>query len=232
MDLISEALLALLENVVTDTLALGEGDVSIVLLASNAEHVGNASGEAAALRVLNMHNLEGSNVLLTTSDDTNTALILTTGDHSSGSILELDVVGGFASGNVDLDSIVGLGAGVRVTDSAAIVGGQAWHALGAPGELLHAAELVLHLLGELLVVQPVNDEAALGVVEHAEVLVGLLNGDDIHESTWEVGVGAHLHQRACQRRWALAPQFARGEEAPNASVRPHVHPYRPRSRLP
>ena len=41
-------------------------------------------------------------------------------------------------------------------------------------------------------VLPVEDEASLNIVEHAEVLVGLFDGDDIHEPNWVVSVGADL----------------------------------------
>jgi len=41
---------------------------------------------------------------------------------------------------------------------------------------------------------PVKDETTLGVIEETEVLIGLLDGDDIHESTWVVHVGANLRE--------------------------------------
>jgi hypothetical protein len=53
---------------------------------------------------------------------------------------------------------------------------------------LDLAELVLCLL----VCYPVDGEAALGVVDQAEVLASLLNGDDIHQTGGEGGVGADL----------------------------------------
>jgi hypothetical protein len=53
---------------------------------------------------------------------------------------------------------------------------------------LDLAELVLCLL----VCYPVDGEATLGVVDQAEVLAGLLDGDDVHQSRGEGGVGADL----------------------------------------
>jgi hypothetical protein len=53
---------------------------------------------------------------------------------------------------------------------------------------LDLAELVLCLL----VCDAVDGEAALGVVDQAEVLAGLLDGDDVHQSRGEGGVGADL----------------------------------------
>jgi len=53
---------------------------------------------------------------------------------------------------------------------------------------LDLAELVLCLL----VCYPVDGEAALGVVDQTEVLASLLDGDDVHQSRGEGGVGADL----------------------------------------
>lgn len=55
-------------------------------------------------------------------------------------------------------------------------------------DTLDLAELVLCLL----ICYPVDGEAALGVVDEAEVLASLLDGDDVHQSRWEGGVGADL----------------------------------------
>jgi hypothetical protein len=61
---------------------------------------------------------------------------------------------------------------------------------GALAELhtLDLAELVLCLL----VCYPVDGEAALGVVDEAEVLASLLDRDDVHQARGEGGVGADL----------------------------------------
>jgi hypothetical protein len=53
---------------------------------------------------------------------------------------------------------------------------------------LDLAELVLCLL----ICDAVDGEAALGVVDQAEVLASLLDGDDVHQPRGEGGVGADL----------------------------------------
>ena len=55
-------------------------------------------------------------------------------------------------------------------------------------DTLDLAELVLCLL----VGDAVDGEAALGVVDKAEVLAGLLDRDDVHQARGEGGVGADL----------------------------------------
>ena len=65
---------------------------------------------------------------------------------------------------------------------------QEWDAALAKLYSLNLAQLVLCLLG----CDAVDGEAALGVVDEAEVLASLLNGDDIHQTGGEGGVGADL----------------------------------------
>jgi len=200
--LISKALLALLKNVVTNTLSTWKRDQCVILLCGNAKHIGDASCEAAALAVLDVHNLERTNMLLTSSNHTNAALILTLGDAACGGRSRdgeprcccccCCCCDSFASGNVQFDSIVHFAVGVWVTDGAAIVGSDVRHTLGTPRQPLHTAKLVFGFRREVFVVQPVHDEPTLGIVEHAEVFIGLLDGDDIHEATGVVGIGANL----------------------------------------
>ena len=65
---------------------------------------------------------------------------------------------------------------------------QEWHTTTAELNALDLAELVLGLL----VLDTVDGEAALGVVDEAEVLASLLNGDDVHEAGGVGDVGADL----------------------------------------
>lgn len=69
-----------------------------------------------------------------------------------------------------------------------IVRNQEWNATTAELDAADLAELVL----SLLVLDAVNGEAALGVVDQAEVLAGLLDGDDVHEASGVGHVGADL----------------------------------------
>lgn len=56
---------------------------------------------------------------------------------------------------------------------------------------LHALDLAQLVLG-LLILDAVDGEASLGVVDEAEVLARLLDGDDVHEAGRVGGVGADL----------------------------------------
>ena len=65
---------------------------------------------------------------------------------------------------------------------------QEWDSAASELDTLDLAELVLGLLG----LDTVDGEAALGVVNEAEVLAGLLNGDDVHKASRVGHVGADL----------------------------------------
>ena len=80
-----------------------------------------------------------------------------------------------------LDAVVDLDVGVGETDGAAVVGHNVGHLVLADLLLDDLAQLEASLLG----INSVGLEASLDVVEHAEVLAGLVNGDDVHEASGE-----------------------------------------------
>ena len=65
---------------------------------------------------------------------------------------------------------------------------QEWDPALAELNTLDLAELELSLLS----LDAVDGETTLGVVDETEVLAGLLEGDDVHESSGVGGVGADL----------------------------------------
>lgn len=135
-----------------------------------------------------MDDIETTIVALTVGDDTNTTHVATTGDHGDSSSVEADEVGDLSGLDVNLDGVVDLDGGVGVTDGAGIVGDEVWDTLGAKLDTLDLAELV----AGLGLRDAVDGEAPLGVVDEAEVLAGLLDGDDVHESSGVGGVSADL----------------------------------------
>lgn len=111
----STAAVTLLSNGELDTLALGQGDPGLLL--ANDEDVALTGGKGVVNGVLDVDNVEASVVALTVGDDTNTAHVTTTSDHGDGASVELDEVGDLAGGKVNLDGVVDLDQGVRVTDA-------------------------------------------------------------------------------------------------------------------
>ena len=116
---VSAAAVALLGDGELDTLALGEGDPGLLL--SDDDNVGLTSGELVVNGILQVDNVEATIVTLTVGDDTNTAHVTTTGDHDDDTSVELDEVLDLAGSKVNLDGVVDLDGGVRVTDATRIV---------------------------------------------------------------------------------------------------------------
>lgn len=71
-----------------------------------------------------------------------------------------------------------------VADGPAVVGDDVGDLVLAHGLPLDRAELELRLLS----VDLVSLEATLGVVQNAEVLTSLLNGDNVHDAEGEAGI--------------------------------------------
>jgi hypothetical protein len=159
-----------------DTLALGEGDDSLVALTDN-EDVGETGGELGVGNVADGDDVVAAEVTLTVNDGTDTALVTTTGEHDEVALLELDVVDDLVLDEVELDNVVNLDDGVGVTDGATVVGDDEGDTLSTELDLADLEELV----GSLLLGDAVDGEATLDIVEETEVLAGLLDGDNVYE---------------------------------------------------
>src|SRR5690349_17263095 len=115
------ATVALLGNGELDTLVLGERDPGLVTLTDD-ENVGETGGELAVENILDVDDVEASNVTLAVGDDTDTASVTTTGDHGDVTDLELDELGELGGLQVELDGVVDLDQGIGVTEGASVVG--------------------------------------------------------------------------------------------------------------
>jgi hypothetical protein len=127
------ATITLVSNGELDALALGQADpwllatddaadmLAIALRNSicspNLQDVSLTGGELVVNSILDVHNVETSVVALTVSDDTNTTHVATTSDHGNDTSVEVDELGDLAGSKVNLDGVVDLDGGVRVTDS-------------------------------------------------------------------------------------------------------------------
>lgn len=106
---------SLLCNGKLDTLALRQRDPW--LLGTDDKNVVLTRSERVVYGILDVNNIEASIVTLTVSDDTNTAHVATTSDHSNHSSIELDEVGDLARGEVDLHGVVNLDGWIGVTNT-------------------------------------------------------------------------------------------------------------------
>jgi len=140
------------------------------------------------LRVLQVRDLETSGMLLTMGEDTDTPNIVSTGDHADVAVLELADTLNLVGVQVKTDGVVNLDLRIRETDGTSIMGDEGHNALGRLLNLVDTA----HLVGSLIRRDLSQDETTLGVVQEAEVLLGLLDGDDIHKSSRILDVGSAL----------------------------------------
>mmetsp|Transcript_17877 Transcript_17877/g.25144 ORF Transcript_17877/g.25144 Transcript_17877/m.25144 type:complete len:205 (+) Transcript_17877:273-887(+) len=167
-------------------------------------------------------------------DNTNTAFVGTTSDHSDVTDVKFDAANNFAGSNVEFDGVVGLNDRVGVADSAAIVGGDVWddsslaldvgvgasHSLRGVAEVPNAAELELGFLG---VLDAVEDKAALVVIEDAEFLFGLGDRDDIHKTAGIVEISANLAVNFHQFSHDNSLSFLAGESVLEAVLQNETH---------
>ena len=128
--------------------------------------------------ILDVNNVEATDVLLTVRDDTATTPVTATGDEDEVAGIELDEVGDLALLKVETNSVVDLDEGIGVTDGATVVGDDMGDTLATNSDLADLEELV----GRLLRSDAVDRETTLDVVKKAEVFVGLVNRNNVHET--------------------------------------------------
>jgi len=178
---------ALLEDGELDSLALGERHHGTIAVA-NDKASAETGGESVSGAVLNVDNIETSEVPFAGHENANTARIAALGDHNKVANLKGNNINNLSSGEVDLDGIVDLDERVGEADGPSIVGGDGGDLLRANLFESNLAELPLGLL----IVQSVKDEASLGIVEKAELIAALGEADDVHETSGKAGIGADL----------------------------------------
>jgi len=184
--LCGQPLVTLLGDRHADAFALGERHPRLGALA-DGEDVIQPGGERMSGGILDVNDVEGSGMSLTVHDDADSPQVTTSSHHANVAGLELDEVGDFARGDVDLDAILSFDQRIGVSDRAAVGGGEVRNALRADRHLLDDAKLV----GSLLFADAMHLVSALDVVDEAEVLAALLHFDDVHEASWVSVVGAH-----------------------------------------
>merc|ERR550519_1270495 len=104
-------------------------------------------------------------------DGSNTSTVGTSSDHAEVASVEPDGVLDFASGDVDLDTVVNPDCRVGEADCPTIGGVQEGDILGSCFDLADTAQLVLGLSCS----DTVDNESALHVVDDTEVLPRLLD---------------------------------------------------------
>jgi len=139
-------------------------------------------------RVLDVDDVETTGVSLSGLDGTDSPDVLTADDLADVTGLELDPVGDFGGLDVELDAVANPYIGVGVSEGSSVVCDEKGNVVLGSLDLLDSAELV----GGLLSADSVYHESAFGVVDESKVLVGLVNSDDIHESSGVLDISPDL----------------------------------------
>merc|ERR1719437_90631 len=119
---------SVLDDAQLDAISLGQGNPRLRSF-TNREHVLQARGERMADGILDVHDLKGSWVLLPVSNASHTPDVVSARDHGRVSTLELHPIQDLASCDINADGVVDLDGGVRVTQSAAVMGDRVRDAL-------------------------------------------------------------------------------------------------------
>ena len=151
----------------------------------------------------------------TVRNHTHSPHVTTTSDHSHNTSIESDEISDFACRSVDLDGVVDLDHWIRISDSispsvffsecfqpnigptselmtanlrASIVRDQEWDC--APSNL-YSSDFSKFVFS-LSLLDAVHGEATLNIIDEAEVLAGLLDGDHVHEACGVCAICAHF----------------------------------------
>jgi hypothetical protein len=115
--------------------------------------------------ILDVHNIEAPDMLLSVHDDTSSAHIPSTRDHHNVTRIKLDVVCDLSILQIELDGVVDVDERVGIPDGPAVVGDNVRDALGADGHFSDFEEFV----GCFFWGDAVDGEAAFDIVEETEV---------------------------------------------------------------
>merc|ERR1712166_63407 len=161
-----------------------DGSGNFIMYFTNHENVGKTGSERVTTGILDVSDLVRTGMMFNVLKDTNATHVVTTSGENSCAVIELDNTVNITSFKVELDGVVLLNVGVGETDGTAVVGNNIWDLVLAENLSGDFAELE----GSLLGVDGVGLEAALNVVENAEVLASLVDGNNILETEGELVV--------------------------------------------
>ena len=180
------ALVLLLQDVQVETVALGQGDLG--LLVSDDENVALSGREGLPVGIADVGDVEAALVVLDVGQNAHSPDVVAAGDVHQLARLVLIPSDHLALLEVVLDGVSLVDFGVGEPDGAGIVGDDVGDLVGSNGLGLDLAELELGL-GFL---DGDEGEPALDVVKHTVVLVGLDHGEHVHDSDWELGISSDL----------------------------------------
>lgn len=183
---------SLLSNGQLHTLALRQTDPCLSSF-SNDENISHSSSKGSVQCILDVNNIERSLVSLSVRNDTDSALVTTSGDGTHLTDLESEGICDLSRGDIEFNRVIDLDFRVWVTDGPTlsksekdwapmriftIVSNCIGYSLLTELNFLDLEQFVRCLLGR----DSVNGETSLDIVQQPEVFAGLFDRDDILES--------------------------------------------------
>lgn len=95
------------------------------------------SSEGSVQDILDVYDIETSDVSFTMCDGTNTTHVTTTGDDDNVSGIKLDEAGHLVLVDIEFDGVVGADFGVGISDSTSVMGHNKWNAFVTSLELFN-----------------------------------------------------------------------------------------------
>jgi len=169
------------------TLTLGQGYPGLDTLTDD-ENVGYTGSECPVQRILDVNDIESSNMFLSVHDDTSPAHVAPTSDDDDVACVEFHKVGDFALLKIEFHGVVDFDERIGVANGTTVVGDDMRDTATTNGYATDLQELVGGFFGG----DTVDGETTLDIVQETEVLSGLFDGDNIHESSREGRVRADL----------------------------------------
>lgn len=174
----------LLQNVKVLAVALGKGDHG--LLVSNDEHVSFSSGEGLSVGVLQVNNVEATEVSLDVQNLGDSADVVSAGDVGEVSGFIAEPLEDLVVLEVESDGISLVDFGVGEPDGSSVVSDDVGDLVGSN---CFASDLEEFGFG-FSFFDLGQGEPAFDVEEESVVFVGFGDGDDVHESDGESGVSS------------------------------------------
>lgn len=127
------------QNVQIKTFVGWEGDLR--LLVTNDEDVSTSGGESLSVGILQVDDIEGSQMSLNVEDGSDSTDVVTTGNVSQMSWLVRDPTDDLVVFKIVLDGVVFIDVWVWESDGSGIVGDDVWDLVGTDGFFDDLAEL-------------------------------------------------------------------------------------------
>lgn len=121
--------------------------------------------ERSVQRILDVNNIEPTDVLLTVYNHTSPTHVTAACDHNGIASIELDKIGDLVLLEVELDGVVDLDGRIGVANRSPVVRDDVWNALGSQGHFSDLQKLVTRFLGR----DAMDSKATLNVVKKSEM---------------------------------------------------------------